>query len=142
MRDRQPLRREAGAYALGYIDSGAAEPAVISALVGVLDSADLPRVRAQAAEGLTQRLRFQRGQLRARAERVLIEHLADEDSDVRFWCAYATGELRTRAAVPALRRLVRDRTVVPGWWSVGMEARDALKVIAGGKWPDRIGSAV
>ena len=70
---------------------------------------------------------------------MLIEHLVDRDPDVRFWCAYAVGELRTKAAVPVLRQLVNDRTVVPQWWSVGLEARDALDVIAGGTWPDRIG---
>jgi HEAT repeat protein len=142
LRAPQPLRREASAYALGYIEPGVKARSAVNALVRVLESADLPRVRAQAAESLTQRLRFHRGRLRAAAERALIEHLSDAAPDVRFWCAYAVGELRTKAAVPTLRQLARDRSVVPGWWSVGAEARDALAVIAGGTWPDRLKRAV
>lgn len=130
-RDSEPVRREASAYALGYISPGGAARAVIEALVSVLDGHDIPRVRAQAAESLAQLLRFRRGRLRASSERVLIQHLSDADADVRFWCAYAVGELRTKAAVSSLRQLANDRTVVPGWWSVGVEARDALEVING-----------
>jgi HEAT repeat protein len=141
-RDREPVSREASAYALGYINPGGEARAAIQALVSVLDDLDIPRVRAQAAESLTQLLRFRRGRLRAASERVLIQHLSDADADVRFWCAYAVGELRTKAAVSSLRQLVNDRTVVPGWWSVGREARDALEVIAGGTWNERIGRAV
>jgi HEAT repeat protein len=142
LHDREPVRREASAYALGCINPGARARAVIKTLVRVLENPDVPRVRAQTAESLTQLLQFRRGRLRRAAETALIEHLSDDEPDVRFWCAYAVGELRTKAAIPALRRLARDRSVVPGWWSVGMEAGDALKVIAGGTWPERIGRAV
>jgi HEAT repeat protein len=133
-----PLRREASAYALGCVDSGSHGPMAIAALVRILRSADEPRVRAQAAESLVQLLRFRRGRRRMSAERALIAHLGDESPDVRFWCAYAVGELRVKAAVPALRRLASDRARVPGWWPVGTEARDALRCIAGGAWPDRL----
>jgi hypothetical protein len=138
---REPDRREAGVYALAHVGTGSETRRVIKALLKVLDNDAAARVRGQAAETVTQLLRFRRGHLRATAESALIRRLRDPAADVRFWCAYALGELHSKAAVPALRRLTRDRTVVPGWWSVGTEARDALTVIAGGSWPDRIGHA-
>ncbi len=139
---REPERREAAAYALGHVAAGSETQAVIKALVKVLDNDPVPRVRGQAAESVTQLLRLRRGKRRATAESALIQHLHDDAADVRFWCAYAVGELRSTAAIPSLRRLTRDRTVVPRWWAVGTEARDALTVIRGGSWPDRIGDAV
>jgi HEAT repeat protein len=62
--DGEPVRREGSAYALGYIDPGARAHTVIETLVGALRSADAARVRAQAAESLTQLLRFRQGRLR------------------------------------------------------------------------------
>jgi HEAT repeat protein len=138
---REPERREAAVYALGYVTAGSETHAVIKALVKVLDNDPVPRVRGQAAESVTQLLRFRRGKLRASAESALIRHLHDDAADVRFWCAYAVGELRSKAAVPALRRLTRDRAVLARWWSIGTEARDALTVIRGGTSPERIGNA-
>jgi HEAT repeat protein len=135
--DHYVRRREASVYALGFIDPGTRAVAVINTLVTIVSSADAPRVRAQAAESVTQLLRFHRGPVRRASEDVLIAHLLDHSPDVRFWCAYAVGELRVKRATPGLRRLAKDRSDMIGWWSVGVEARDALRVIDGGTWPDR-----
>ena len=131
-------RREAAAYTLAWIDPKGQRDRVISTLLDVLGSDDAPRVRAQAAESVAQHLRLRKGRTRARAERVLIEHLADPSADVRFWCAYALGTIKAVDAVPALRELARDRTMVSGWWRVGTEARDALTFIVQGEWPVRV----
>jgi len=56
---------------------------------------------------------------------------------VRFWSAFALGKLRSRRAVAHLRDLLTDATGVPGWWSVGEEAFDAIEVIEGRTPPER-----
>lgn len=142
LQSSQPARREGAAYALGFVDARRLRTKVIGALTQVLSADPEPRVRAQAAESLAGQLRFERGTTRRDAEHALIEHLSDSSADVRFWCAYAVGELRSKKAIPSLRRLASDNTVVPRWWQVGVEARDALGVIGGGNWPDRLRRAV
>ena len=61
---------------------------------------------------------------------VFIEALQAPEPEVRFWSAFALGQLRDRGALPALERLATtDRAVVPGWWAVTEEARDAITAI-------------
>jgi hypothetical protein len=51
---------------------------------------------------------------------------------VRFSAAYALGYLRVDKALPHLERLAEtDSTPVPGLWSVGKEAADAVASIKG-----------
>ena len=137
VQDSAPVRREGSVYALGFMDAKGREAELVDTLLLALEKDPVAHVRAQAAESLANRLRFTRIKGGSRARGALIKHLTDTSADVRFWCAYAVGELRLKAAVSSLRRLTRDRASVSGWWSVGTEARDALKVIAGGDWPDR-----
>jgi HEAT repeat protein len=86
-----------------------------------------PRVRGEAAEAL------------AHAHRkwshvVLLRGLGDPSKDVRFWCAFALGEMAERRAVVALKGLVAtDKRVVRGWHSVAKEAADALNNIEASK---------
>jgi hypothetical protein len=46
--------------------------------------------------------------------------------------------LRTTAAVPLLRKLKTDTTSVPGWWTVGEEAADAIETIEGRQPSERV----
>ena len=65
----------------------------------------------------------------------LIAGLRDASPEVRFWCAYAVGFLRTMDALPDLEHLAAtDRTKVPGWWTIAREARWAIKQIQLGPW--------
>lgn len=84
-----------------------------------------PTVRGFAAESLT----FNHRQL---SHSVLLRNLNDTPSEVRFWCAYALGEMHDRKALPELRCLaMNDHRVVKGWWKVSKEAKDAIKKIEG-----------
>jgi HEAT repeat protein len=57
----------------------------------------------------------------------LINGLGDTSVEVRFWSAFALGELKVRRAVNKLEKLVaKDDEILPGWWSVSKEASDAL----------------
>ena len=84
-------RRVACAYALGWIDAGPHLAEVVRALTSVVAGSDDSDVRSHAAESLGNRLRFGRVAGRRAAERVLIDGLRDEHSDVRFWCAVRVG---------------------------------------------------
>jgi HEAT repeat protein len=111
-------QRAAAVYALGFLyDSRALAP-----LLQVLrDSQEDAQVRGHAAEALAYI-----GQ--RRAVPALIAALDDPSPEVRLWSAFALGELGDRRAVAPLERLAAtDGTPVPGWWTVGEEAREALK---------------
>lgn len=60
----------------------------------------------------------------------LIRLLHDESEDVRFWTAYALGEIGDARAIKPLRDVARhDFAEVHGWWPVGVEARAAIENI-------------
>ena len=78
------------------------------------------RVRGEAAEALAHHHR-------RRSHDVLLRGLADSSKEVRFWCAFALGEMAEKRAVPRLRRLVDgDKRTVKGFHSVAKEAADAI----------------
>lgn len=112
-------KRTASAYALGLLlDERAIDP-----LVSVLKNKnDSPKVRGGAAEAL---IWF--GKKRKRVVDALINGLEDASVEVRFWSAFALGELKIRRAANKLERLAaEDDEVLPGWWSVSKEASNAL----------------
>jgi HEAT repeat protein len=110
-------KRSAAAYALGWLqDSRAVDP-----LVQVLNSThEDPRVRGLAAEALAQ----------FKAPRIvdnLIKALKDKAPEVRFWSAYALGQIGNRRALPELEYLAQnDHTYVANWWKVSEEASEAI----------------
>ena len=88
----------------------------------VRDSVETPSVRGRAAEAL--------GSIRdPRAIGPLIECLRQSPPSVRFWSVFALGKIGDPRALPHLRALTSDDTVVPNWWSIGKEARDAIRRI-------------
>lgn len=80
-------------------------------------------MRGFAAEALT-------GPGERRAVPGLIAALADSSAEVRFWAAFALGELADPAALSALQQLAQsDEATLPGWWSVSDEAAAAIERI-------------
>jgi len=100
-------------------------PQTIRALEGVVrNKREHPRVRGEAAEALAHRHR-------RKSHDVLLTALGDTSKEVRFWCAFALGEMAEKRAVAALESLVAtDNRSILGWHSVAKEAADALKNIA------------
>lgn len=111
---------EAAAYALGQLGD---ERAVTPLLRILRDGTLTGDVRGMAAEQL--------GNLDdERSLKTLTRALADPAPKVRFWAAFALGEMRCADALPMLEQLaVMDHEVVPGWWSVGKAATDAVEKI-------------
>jgi HEAT repeat protein len=93
-------------------------------LIGVVGNPEEhPGVRGQAAESLA----YSRDK---RACKFLISALSDPSAEVRFWAAFALGQIRCHAALRHLRRLAHsDKRRLRGWWGVGKEAADAINEI-------------
>jgi HEAT repeat protein len=125
---RRAFNRAAAAFAMQMVTS----KRTIRALERtVKNKSERPRVRGEAAEALAHHHRKE-------SHDVLIAGLRDSSKDVRFWCAFALGEMAEKRAVPALERLVgSDRRVVKGFHSVSKEAADALENIQTGNVPHR-----
>jgi HEAT repeat protein len=117
---RRPLNRTAAAYAMQGIKTVRTIGALERALA---DRSEHPRVRGQAAESLIYNHR-------SRSHNVLMKELGDSSKEVRFWCAFALGQIAEQRAISALKRLAAsDRRIVQGFWSVRKEADDELRNI-------------
>jgi HEAT repeat protein len=88
---RNPFNRSAAAHALPVLRDRKAIP-VLERVVS--NASESPKVRGEAAEALAH---FHR----KRSHRVLVNGLADSSKDVRFWCAFALGEMGDASAIPA-----------------------------------------
>ncbi len=120
--DQVAERRSAAAYALGRFRSRS----VVDSLIGVLkNKSEASEVRSNVAEVL--------GVMAAKAAvAALIDSLRDSSVDVRFWSAYALGELRDPAALDELERLrATDHAVPQGWCSISEEATESIERIRG-----------
>jgi HEAT repeat protein len=117
---RRPYNRAAAAFAMQILTT----PRTIRALeTAVKNKSESPRVRGEAAEALAHRHR-------RRSHDVLLTGLGDTSKDVRFWCAFALGEMAEKRAISALERLVAtDTRIVKGFHSVAKEAADAIENI-------------
>lgn len=120
-----PKVRAEAAWALGFHSSGSrAVPTLLWVLGDRTEDTD---VRCHAAEAL--------GHLvpeREHAEvlAALLHALTDREPEVRFWAAFALGNLGDQRAIPALEHLAeRDSESVPGWWSIRKEALDSIEQI-------------
>lgn len=116
---RRAFNRSAAAYAMQAVSSAS----VINALERtVRNKSENPNVRGHAAESLAHRHRRS-------THNVLIKALQDPSKDVRFWCAFALGQMQERKAVPILQLLLSDQRTVRGFYSVAKEAADAISII-------------
>jgi len=103
---RRPLNRAAAAFAMQILKT----PKVVRALErSVEDKSEHPRVRSEAAEALAHGHR-------KNSHNVLLKGLGDPSKDVRFWCAFALGEMAEHRAITPLKRLVAN----------GQESREGL----------------
>lgn len=119
--DRDPSVRAAAAEALGLIGDAAAVDPLLATLADVAETAE---VRGHAAEALL-------GPREPRAIAPLIAALADPSPELRYWCAFALGELGAHAALPALERVAADDPTISRHGSVADEARAAIAAIRG-----------
>ena len=112
--------RIASVYALGMIgDQRAVDPLI--SLLG--DTNEHPHARGMAAEKLGE---FGDG----RALEPLRAALKDPSAEVRFWAAFALGDLGNPRALGDLGHLAAtDRSKLPGWGIVGEEAEAAIESI-------------
>jgi len=128
-------RAQMAAWALGFgvLPGSSRTELVEGLLLVVVDATRSAEVRAHAAEAVAEQLRFedQDDRLQEVATARLLDTLDDASGMVRFWSAFALGQLHASVALPALHDLVGDQTVVPGWWTVGQEAADAIARIEG-----------
>lgn len=99
------------------------------------DPQETPKVRGQAAEGLSYMFHkvppgspeFEAGVAALRGA------LKDPSPEVRYCAVHALGSTRHRPLIPVIEELLEDRTPVPGWMgTVGDEARRALEFLT---WP-------
>lgn len=122
--DQEVEVRDAAAYALGFCAEGTQTQQAVEALTSVVAAQnEMPMVRGTAAEALANLAEVQ-------STPVLIGTLQDASSEVRFWSAFALGQLGDTRAIPALEQLaMTDKTALANWGSVRQEALDAIKQI-------------
>jgi HEAT repeat protein len=121
---RRPYNRAAAAFAMQILTT----PRTIRALESAVKSkSESPRVRGEAAEALAH-------SHRRKTHDALLSGLRDTSRDVRFWCAFALGEMAETRAIPLLERLVAtDERIVKGFHSVAKESADAIENIQSAK---------
>jgi HEAT repeat protein len=116
--------RKRAAWALGFLHDEDAAPALLRTLA---DRNEETEVRAYAAEALGHVAPQTRHD---EALAALLHALTDLAPEIRFWAAFALGNLGDERAIPALQRLAdRDTDSVPGWWSIRKEALDSIEQI-------------
>ena len=116
----RPFNRIAAAFAMQIVTTGKTIRALERAL---RDEKENSRVRGHAAEALAHAHRQE-------SHRILRSGLRDPSKEIRFWCAFALGEMADERAIPALEDLAKtDKRVVRGFHSVAKEASDALENI-------------
>jgi HEAT repeat protein len=122
-----PMVRARAAWTLGFHPQGA--QALDALLKTLADRDEDPDVRAHAAEALGH-MADRLGERDADVLAALLRSLTDTSAFVRFWSAFALGNLGDPRAIPALERLAeRDTQSVPGWWSIRKEALDSIEQI-------------
>lgn len=121
---RHTEQRAAAAYALGLLT----DERTINPLVVVLDDPETdPKVRGHAAEALAHLADD-------RAAAHLVTALKDPSAEVRFWAAFALGQLRHQKALPELRNLATsDKAVLTNWGKISDAAREAIANIEASK---------
>jgi len=122
--------RAAAAYVLGFSGKSAFADVLARRLA---DSDESVVVRAHAAEALGHLLQYQ--PVLAGIRTAVVTSLTDPEPEVRFWSAFAAGALELHESRPRLERLLADKALVEGWWTVGQEAEWALRCLDGEEHP-------
>jgi HEAT repeat protein len=121
---RSAEARKRAAWALGFLSHEQATPALLRTLGDRNEETD---VRAYAAEALGHLVPHTQHD---EALAALLQALTDRAPEIRFWAAFALGNLGDERAIPALQGLAdRDSESVPGWWSIRKEALDSIEQI-------------
>jgi HEAT repeat protein len=134
------MRRNSAVYALSFLSICEVNREVISQLTDIAaNDTETPVVRAQALEGLANKLRPDLPpNLYQQAVDVIIQSLDDTEAEIRFWACFAVGAIKIKEALPKLQVLVTtDSAIVAGWWSVSEEAKDTITLMNGGEPPLR-----
>ncbi len=117
---RKPFNRAAAAYAMQVLVNKQTIKALERAFV---NRSEHPRVRGEAAKALAHGHRL-------KSHELLLRGLDDKSKDVRFWCAFALGEMAELRAIKALQHIAEtDKRIVKGFHSVAKEAIDAIRNI-------------
>jgi HEAT repeats len=107
---------------------------VILSLIETVEFDESEKVRSQALEtlGMSSSAKKSGYILRKKVEKVVIQALSDNSSEVRFWACYAARQLKIEKALPKLQHLVEtDNKDWGQWWYVSEEAEDAIEWIHG-----------
>ncbi|OCQ90443.1 hypothetical protein BCD64_27610 [Nostoc sp. MBR 210] len=135
-----PIQRNSVVYALAFLSNCEVNQEVISVLTEVAaNTSETAFIRAQALEGIGNKLSQELpANLYQQALNVIIQGLDDAEAEVRFWSCFAAGAINIQETLPKLELLAQtDKTIVPGWWSVGEEAEDSITLMNGGEPPLR-----
>ncbi|MEM1182680.1 MAG: HEAT repeat domain-containing protein [Acidobacteriota bacterium] len=117
--------RQAAAHALGHAEQR--DPRVHPALAQVLaDAGEDPELRGYAAEALGTRRH-------AEALPALLRASRDDLAHLRYWAAFALGDLGDGRALPRLRELVGDRSPVDPWGTVSEAAHRSIETLEAGE---------
>jgi hypothetical protein len=95
-----------------------------------------PTIRGQAAEALGPRVgrHVQPGKMRRRdalARVAFVRGLEDPEPVVRFWSIFALASPWNEWVIPKLESMTSDDAAIPGMWTIGQEARWAIRWIRG-----------
>jgi HEAT repeat protein len=135
-----PVQHNSVVYALSFLSNCVGNQEVISTLTEIASNhAEVPSLRAQALEGLGNRLSQELSpNLYQQAVHIIIQALDDSEAEIRFWACFAVGAIKIQETLPKLQVLAQtDNEIVAGWWSVAEEAEDAITCINGGEAPLR-----
>ena len=117
--------RKWAAHALGYTFDIRAKPALLETVRNTAEDLD---VRCHAVEALGCMLQTHRGQGDVRE--ALRDLLQEDNAELRFWAAYALGNVGISEDLPALQVLAdSDHRLVEGWWPVSREAAEGIEHI-------------
>ena len=109
---------------------------VIPALLQIFTDEQEPiKNRTQAAEGLGSILSFEyRRREYKQVGEALLQGLSQAAPEMRFWSAFGLNQMRYKKALAKLDELAEsDKTLCPGWWTVGERAYDAAFYIRIGR---------
>jgi len=130
-----PATRRAAVY--GFAWARDLRPEDFNRLLKIFeDPREDPGIRGQAAEALGPRVgrRVPAGKMRRRdalARVAFVRGLEAPEPEVRFWSIFALASPWNEWVIPKLESMTSDDAGIPGMWTVGQEARWAIRWIRG-----------